>query len=1141
MRRLGCLLLSFALALASASAKEDAAGLPEGLSEQQAVEITLAAHAAGDRSRLEALAQRTDPDPWIVAETLCRRGAWEAALALGRAGAAPAVTKLAAYVKGQQDAPRPASITEIWDRTAAAYAAGDNELVLQATATLGQPLSSVSHVRVAYLRGLALWRTGEIRPAVEAILRAARAAQTLGWIRAALGAYGDGAQLASQCSAWPEALGALQAAQQIQNELGDAIGAARSLAAVGFVQEKRGLYEEAVATQQRALDALVALGDAVGAVKTRSNMSIAHLNAGAYEQARAGFEEALTYWEGVGEKGEIAGGLGHLALVKEKQGFLLEALELLQRVLKMNEDARDDAAIARTGANIANVLDELGDYLEALRIQERVLRFEQQRQDPAGEARTLGNIGVLYGRLADYQRALSYQRQALKLRRTQEDARGEANSLGNIAIILHDLGDFAGALRHHEMALEIQDRIHDRVGIANTTGSLGRLYTDLGDHEKAVRTLERAVATWQSLGNRAGAAASLNHLGIALHRAGDLEAALSAQRAAARQWETIQSKSGFALTSLRMGMLLSALGRRAAALPMLRTAEKQGEALGDADFLTRVRIQIALVLAAMGKGEQARLDLEEAVRVARELRITPVLVRAQGALARLLLKGGDAQGSLAEAKAAMRELEPLLGGLAETEGGAARQHFVDVFDAGVLAAFALDDKEEAFLFLENKRAGSLLETLRGRRALRWTDLPEALRKKEAEAQAAELRAQHELERALQLRVPQPEAHAAAVRLDEARDRLRAVSESIQRDAKRQAGLFYPRATSLRAFRTVLPPVTTFVSYGLCGEEAVALVVDPKKTRLVRLGPVAAIEEALETFDPENPEGDAAPGAAALTTLLVTPLELPASSARVLIAPDGALAYLPFGLLLPGRVVSFVPSGTTFRYLQEEQTRDPLAGTGTGVLALGDPHYDAAADSDPAGAAPARGGLRRLPDSRKEVTAIATVPLLGAQANERALHEALARKPRWRSVHFACHGLVDARRPMLTKLALTPEGKNDGFLTCMEVLREEIPAELVVLSACRTMRGRIYEGEGVVGFMRMFMYAGAPRVISSLWKVDDAATLALMKKFYALWNPPEGKGLDAAAALERAQAYVRAQEQWKHPYYWGAWVLWGLPE
>jgi CHAT domain-containing protein len=138
-------------------------------------------------------------------------------------------------------------------------------------------------------------------------------------------------------------------------------------------------------------------------------------------------------------------------------------------------------------------------------------------------------------------------------------------------------------------------------------------------------------------------------------------------------------------------------------------------------------------------------------------------------------------------------------------------------------------------------------------------------------------------------------------------------------------------------------------------------------------------------------------------------------------------------------------------------------------------------------------------------------------------------------------LVNIDKPMLSSLALTRAGDADGFLTALEVLRTKIAADLVVLSACETATGKIVNGEGIVGLTRAFMFAGTPRVICSLWKVDDEATRALMTRFYELWNPKDGKpGLSTAEALRKAQEFVRSQERWKHPFYWAAWVLWGLP-
>ncbi|HVG37837.1 MAG TPA: CHAT domain-containing protein, partial [Pyrinomonadaceae bacterium] len=112
---------------------------------------------------------------------------------------------------------------------------------------------------------------------------------------------------------------------------------------------------------------------------------------------------------------------------------------------------------------------------------------------------------------------------------------------------------------------------------------------------------------------------------------------------------------------------------------------------------------------------------------------------------------------------------------------------------------------------------------------------------------------------------------------------------------------------------------------------------------------------------------------------------------------------------------------------------------------------------------------------------------------------------------------------------------DGFLRLHEIYNLRMPAELIVLSACQTALGKEIKGEGLIGLTRGFMYAGAERVVASLWQVDDLATAELMKRFY------EGmlrKGLRPAAALREAQLAVMKQKRWSSPYFWAGFVLQG---
>ena len=147
--------------------------------------------------------------------------------------------------------------------------------------------------------------------------------------------------------------------------------------------------------------------------------------------------------------------------------------------------------------------------------------------------------------------------------------------------------------------------------------------------------------------------------------------------------------------------------------------------------------------------------------------------------------------------------------------------------------------------------------------------------------------------------------------------------------------------------------------------------------------------------------------------------------------------------------------------------------------------------------------------------------------------------RYRIVHFATHGVLDDKRPELSGLLLSMVNEHgrqqDGFLGLNSIYNLKLSAELVVLSACQTGLGKEVKGEGLIGLTRGFMYAGAARVVASLWKVDDEATAELMKRFYRRMLQDN---MPAAAALRAAQVEMWQQKQWRSPYYWASFVLQG---
>ena len=147
--------------------------------------------------------------------------------------------------------------------------------------------------------------------------------------------------------------------------------------------------------------------------------------------------------------------------------------------------------------------------------------------------------------------------------------------------------------------------------------------------------------------------------------------------------------------------------------------------------------------------------------------------------------------------------------------------------------------------------------------------------------------------------------------------------------------------------------------------------------------------------------------------------------------------------------------------------------------------------------------------------------------------------KYRYVHFATHGYLDTIRPGLSAivLSLIDEQGNaqDGFLRTHDIYNLKLPAELVVLSACETGLGKDVKGEGLVGLTRGFMYAGARRVVVSLWNVNDKATADLMANLY---RGMLRSNKTPAASLREAQIEMLRQKQWRSPYYWAAFVIQG---
>jgi CHAT domain-containing protein len=391
--------------------------------------------------------------------------------------------------------------------------------------------------------------------------------------------------------------------------------------------------------------------------------------------------------------------------------------------------------------------------------------------------------------------------------------------------------------------------------------------------------------------------------------------------------------------------------------------------------------------------------------------------------------------------------------------------------------------------------------------------------------------------------------------------LRSIEREIAEASPRYAALTQPRMPSLREIqREILDRDTLLVEVALGDERSYLWAVTreglvarelPKRSELEPLA--RRVHEALNRRD-----GDSLSDAAKLRALLLGDLPL---KKRLVFVVEGALQYVPFAalpaegadyrpLVADHEIVS-IPSITALAALRQElHGRKPAPRT---IAVFADPVFTR---DDPrvgggAGALPVSQTVRnapysvRLPLTRDEAQSILRlVPpreahaTLDFDANRgAALGNALRD---YRYIHFATHGVLDGTHPELSGVVLSLVDRKgrpqDGFLRLHDVYNLDLPAELVVLSACQTALGRDVKAEGLIGLTRGFMYAGAARVVSTLWKIDDRSTAELMKRFY------EGMLGDArlppAAALRAAQIEMWRSKRRHHPYHWAAFTLQG---
>jgi len=834
----------------------------------------------------------------------------------------------------------------------------------------------------------------------------------------------------------------------------------------------------------------------------------------------------------------------------------------------------------------------LGEKQKALEYYNQSLPLRRAVGNRSGEAVTLNNIGLVYSELGEKQKALEYYNQSLPLRRAVGDRSGEATTLNNIGGVYSELGEKQKALEYYNQSLPLSRAVGDRTGEASTLSNIGTVYSELGEQQKALEYFSQSLSLFRAVGNRGGEAATLNNIGGVYSELGEKQKALEYYNQSLPLSRAVGNRSGEAVTLNNIGLVYSDLGEKQKALEYFSQSLPIVRAVGDRSGEARTLNNIGSVYSALEEQQKALESYSQSLPLSRAVGDRSGEATTLANIAFTKRNQGKFAEALTDIESCLKIIESLRTKVASpelrTSYFATVQNYYQFYIDLLMQLHKTQPKSgydtKAFEASERSRARSLLELLQEANAdIRQGVAPELLQKErnlQQQLDALEKRRIEVLNRPNHTPAQQAE-------LEQQRQTLIAQYQDIQTQIRttspRYAALTQPQPLTLTQIQQqILDENTILLQYSLGKERSYLWAVTKTSITNYELPKAADIEKVARNFLDtvtnqlyRNIPNKVAEANNALSQMILQPAAAQLGQKRLLIVGDGVLNYLPFAALsLPGKSgenrnpplivdheIVLLPSASTLGILRQNYSdRQPPTRT---LAILADPVFsgnderiknpssattEQAVESANPGLSRSRGNnnvqFSRLKFTRQEAQIIqALVP-----ANSRTEYldfeasRATATSPnlsQYKIIHFATHGLVNSTHPELSGviLSLVDEKGNplNGFLRLTDIFNLKLAANLVVLSACQTGLGQNIQGEGIVGLTRGFMYAGAQRVVVSLWSVDDEGTATLMSSFY---QGMLQKGLTPAAALRAAQLELWKQEKWHSPYYWAAFNLQG---
>lgn len=911
------------------------------------------------------------------------------------------------------------------------------------------------------------------------------------------------------------------------------------------IQKSLPKYDEAIKFYNSAEDIF-------GEATALNNCGEMIYRLGMFEKALEYVKKSLPLFVKSGSRSGEASALTNIGALYGALGDAQKGVEFYLSAADVFAEIRDSQSEIVLRSNLAVAYTQLGKTSEAIGAYQRSLELCQTVCDKRVSAILANNFGTLYDSLGNYQKAIEYYLQALPGFRETKERKGEGNALTNIGTAYRGLGDSQKAVEYYLQALPILKEIGEKSGEGYTLNNLAFSYAVIGNYADAQKRYEEALKIFREIKDRRGEGQVLSNLGVTFYTTDNFQKALGFYEQALPIVKETANKSGEARLFYYFGQTYNELNNAAKAKESLLQSVKISREIGDKETESLSLFELSVAEQKNGNLDQSLKFIEEAVKIVEENR------------------------------AQMSNTDFRVSYFAQFQGF--YQQFIGVLMENHKQNPNGNFAAKAFEISERSRSRGLIDLLLESRI----DIRQGV---EAKLLEKEKQLKQQISAIAEKLFRQGASEKEKVVLEkDLRDfklELQKVSGEIKLKSPQYAALSQPTFLSVADVQKFLDENTILLEFSLGEKQSYAWAIGKNQTEsfvlpsrfeieskakkvyelLTARQPLANETSAQTNARVEKADAEYPKATNDLSRVLFGEIYPKLKDKRLLIVADGALQYIPFAALP-------VPSDKTPTKLQEitplvinhEIVNLPSASllaalpkqtqTQTSVLTFADAVFDekdarlktaAIKETNTPKNLPSlktRGDLRRLVFSKDEADGINLLapqgnpkPVLGFDANlSRILSEDFAQ---FRYVHFATHGILDAQNPELSGIVLSLYEQNgkprNGFLGLSDVYNLKMPVEMVVLSACQTALGKDVRGEGLIGLTRGFMYAGARRVVASLWSVNDNSTAQLMRRMYSKILKD---GATPAAALRQAQIEMWKKPQGNQPFYWAAFTIQG---